>query len=303
MISVCIPVYNVDVNGLAAQLSDEIQTLGVPAEAIFMDDGSSGEILILNREINNLPGICYVETFENTGRAAIRNKLGRRAVFPWLLFLDADSLLPEKGFLLRYMAAMAENTVVCGGTCYHRVPPADQLQRLRWKYGIHREQLTAQIRSKRSSYAITSNNFLLPRDIFLGTGFREEIKGYGHEDTVLGFDLNKKGIIIKHIDNPVIHTGLESSAEYLGKTRSALRNLLFIQDLLASDKEFIRSSGLLRQLQGLESVKLIRPAAFVFRLTEHQLVKNLTGPHPSLVLFDLYRLGYLCQSRKSCKGK
>jgi glycosyltransferase involved in cell wall biosynthesis len=303
MISVCIPVYNFDVREFAEQLSEEIINLKIPAEGIFMDDGSPEDILSVNREILKLPGISYVETHENIGRAAIRNKLGRKAAYPWLLFLDADSLLPGTGFLNRYISALEDAAVICGGTIYRKEPPEDPSQRLRWTYGIHREQLSARIRSQRSSFAITSNNFLIPRGTFLETGFREEIKGYGHEDTVLGYDLFRKGIRIKHTDNPVLHTGLENSMEYLDKTRSALKNLLFIEDLVAHNPEFIRCSGLLRRLHRLESWHLIPFTAFVFRLLESMMQRNLTGTRPSLLFFDLYRLGYLCQSRKTYRGK
>jgi len=299
MVTVCIPVFNVDVSLLAAQLSEEIGALDVPVEVLFADDGSGEEFLMINRRIRLLPGITYVETGRNRGRAAIRNFLGQKAIHPWLLFLDADSLLPGEGFLKKYIDSLPTRQVICGGTAYQATPPEEKSTRLRWKYGIHREQLPAEERTRRNIFAITSNNFMISRELFLLNGFREEIREYGHEDTVLGYDLFRKGIGIAHIDNPVVHTGLETSAEYLKKTESALRNLLFISNKMISDPVFLHSSGLLRKLDKLDSFKLTGLAATCFRLFRPILKRSLTGACPKLFLFDLYRLGYLCLTKKT----
>jgi glycosyltransferase involved in cell wall biosynthesis len=297
MLSVCIPIYNVDVSQLAHQLSEQIFRLEVPAEALFMDDHSEEKYRKINRTISTLKDIQYTELDYNQGRSSIRNMLGKSAGYPWLLFLDGDSMLPDESFLKNYIHAIPSAPVICGGTIYDPVPPADKNFRLRWEYGIHREQLTAQQRTRTGKFAITANNFLIDRDIFLDTGFREAIRQYGHEDTVLGYDLFLKGILIRHIDNPVIHSGLEPSREYLLKTKSALQNLLFIKDLLITDPLFTRSSGLLLNLEKLESFRLTRFGAAAFSLFEPYLTRNLTGKRPSLFLFDVFRLGYLCRCR------
>jgi hypothetical protein len=49
--------------------------------------------------------------------------------------------------------------------------------------------------------------------------FSEDLKTYGHEDTLLGYDLFRNGIEIFHIDNPVEHTGLEDSSVLLRKPK------------------------------------------------------------------------------------
>jgi hypothetical protein len=298
MISVCVPVYNLDIRPLARQLAGQIRELREPVEALFFDDGSEESFRIMNREIRDLPGITYAEMAFNRGRSAIRNHLGRSASHPWLLFLDGDSLLFTYRFLQNYIDSIVEGNVICGGTIYYPVPPQDKSALLRWIYGTHREQLNAKKRNSRKKIAITSNNFLINKDLFLNTTFREAIRDYGHEDTVLGYDLYLKGITIKHIDNPVVHNGLETSGEFLRKTRLALKNLLFIQDHLIHDPRFIQSSGLLKKLKKLESLKMTRIVAGQFRIFEPFLSRNLTGNHPILILFDLYRLGYLCHCRR-----
>jgi glycosyltransferase involved in cell wall biosynthesis len=297
MISVCVPVFNVDVRPLARQLASQIRDLEVPAEVLFFDDFSEESFRIINRQIRELDGITYSEMDFNRGRAAIRNQLGKFASHKWLLFLDADSLLPDSGFLKNYICAIGDAQIICGGTTYPANPPEEKTTLLRWKYGIHREQLSAEKRLKQKGFAITSNNFLIRRELFLQTRFREEIREYGHEDTVLGYDLFLKGIKVKHIDNPVVHTGLETSEEYLRKTKSAVRNLLIIKNKLIPDPRFVHASGLLRKLERLEIFKLKSLVAVMFHLSEPFLKRNLTGPAPSLFLFDIYRLGYLCRIR------
>jgi glycosyltransferase involved in cell wall biosynthesis len=295
MISVCVPVFNMDVRLLARQLAGQIRDLGEPAEALFLDDFSEESFRILNREISEYHGIIYSEMDFNRGRSAIRNQLGKLASQNWLLFLDGDSLLPDSGFLKRYIHATDDVQIVCGGTIYDPAPPSDKSKLLRWMYGTHREQLSAAKRASNNKFAITANNFLINRNLFLKTGFRETINKYGHEDTVLGYDLFLKGITVRHIDNPVVHKGLESSVEYLRKTRIALDNLLFIQNNLIHDPGFVESSGLLISLKKLESLKLTGLAARFFSRLESLLTRDLTGSHPSLFLYDVYRLGYLCR--------
>jgi glycosyltransferase involved in cell wall biosynthesis len=296
MISVCVPVFNVDVRPLAKQLYDQIKDKEVPAEVLFFDDFSEEEFRILNRQISEFDGITYAEMNFNRGRASIRNHLGKSASQPCLLFLDGDSLIPDSGFLKKYIQSIGETQVLCGGTVYDPAPP-DKNKLLRWMYGSHREQLPTEKRASDNKFAITANNFLINRNLFLEVGFREAISNYGHEDTVFGYDLFLKGFTVRHINNPVIHTGLESSEEYLRKTRIALDNLLYIKDYLIHDSRFDLSSGLLRRLKKLELFGLRGIVAWFFSNFEPHLIRNLTGSQPSLLIFDIYRLGYLCRCR------
>lgn len=294
MITVCVPVYNTDVRPLARQLSEQAARAPVPVEILLYDDGSEEHWHRHNGETATLPGTVYRRGESNLGRAALRNLLGQSARFPWLLFLDADSMLPTGDFLIKYLSHLPTEGVLCGGTLYHDEPPEASSQLLRWTYGRNREQRPAAIREKENGFAITANNFMINREVLLAHPFREAIKGYGHEDTLLGYDLRQAGITIHHIDNPVFHTGLETSGEYLEKSRAALANLLYISRHLVRDPRFDETSGLLRGLKRAERWGLRPLAAALFSLTEPRLRAHLTGPHPSLLLFDLYRAGYLC---------
>ncbi len=294
MISICVPVYNTDVRPLAFQLSVMAERASFSAEILFFDDFSALSWHEGNRETAALRGVVYRRMEKNLGRGAIRNHLARAARYPWLLFLDADSLPASLQMLEQYAAAMERGPVICGGTVYSPTPPDDPRQLLRWRYGRKREQRTARQREKEGKFAITANNFLIKREVFLNHPFRESIRGYGHEDTVLGYDLRQAGIPVCHTDNPVFHTGLESSADYLEKTKAAVGNLWFISRELIRDPHFNEASGLLRMVDRMKRYGLRGIAASLFRGSESLLRKNLTGPHPSLLLFDLYRTGTLC---------
>lgn len=297
MISICIPVYNNDIRDLARQLSEQADRVDFPVEMLFYDDFSGEKFRELNRGTALNDKVRYVEMEENKGRSQIRNILGENAAYPWLLFIDSDSLVADGKFLLKYKAATAEGTVICGGTKYHDTPPSDPKYLLRWVYGRKREQKPASLRNSGNKYAITSNNFMIRKEIFLQCPFRESIRQYGHEDTVLGVDLVRKGHKIVHIDNPVLHEGLETSAEYLGKSRVALDNLLHIAGHILTDIQFQNEIRLLKLRNQLRKTGLLVAAGWFFRTFESLLRKNLTGSHPSLFIFDLYRIGYLCQRK------
>lgn len=294
MLSVCIPVYNQDVRNLAGTLARQASALGIDLEICIADDGSAEQWKQANSSLSGIPGIVYIEAETNRGRAATRNLLGETASSDWLLFLDADSEVASPQFLEKYLAAAPGGLVVCGGTLYQTEPPADPRQQLRWIYGRRREQLPAAKRNKRHRPAITSNNFMIRRDVFLDIPFREQIREYGHEDTVLGFDLFTAGIPVLHIDNPVIHTGLEFSESYLQKSATALANLLAISRTLVTDARFTEGLPLLRALQILKKTGLRPLCRWLFRLLKPWLTRHLTSRRPRLLLFDLYRAGTLC---------
>jgi len=295
MISVCVPVFNVDTRKLARQLADQAGAVEERVEVLFFDDFSDEKFRKLNRQIAEINGVIYREMEQNYGRAAIRNLMGKSASCPWLLFLDGDSLIDRPDFLNNYIQAASSAHVVCGGTIYSPVPPEDKSSLLRWIYGSKREQLTAGQRTSGNKFAITANNFLIKKEVFLQHGFRETITGYGHEDTVLGYDLCKAGIPVSQIDNPVIHTGLETSPEYLLKTKKALDNLWFISREVITDPQFKQESGLLRWRLKFKRLGVLGLSGKLFRWVEPLFIRNLTGSHPRLLIFDLYRIGYLCQ--------
>lgn len=293
MLSINIPVFNFDVQELVLQIIKQAQVLDIAFEIRVYDDGSDAEWKNINRSISSHPNVVYIELEKNIGRSAIRNKMGEEAQFNYLLFIDADSEIVTDSYLKTYLTNTKSGRVLCGGTAYKTEPPEDSRKYLRWFYGINREAVPAEIRNNKKGFIITSNNFLIEKEIFNRTGFREDIRNYGHEDTLLGYDLFKNGIEIFHIDNPVEHTGLEDSSVFLNKTKAALENLYKItHNLLGNDAEF---TGQVNFLNSYLKIRRYLPQLFLrcFYKSFHRIIeKNLLGKSPRLFLFDLYKVGY-----------
>jgi len=293
MLSINIPVYNIEVLKLVGQLQHQANKLEIDYEIRVYDDGSTEKIKSVNKEILSDPKVIYKELKTNVGRAAIRNKMGLDSQKKYLLFIDADSLIVNDDYLQQFLLNVKNNRVLCGGTSYANEKPLNSEQILRWTYGTKREAITAESRNKKKGFIITSNNFLIERRVFENIHFRETLKTYGHEDTLLGYDLFKNGIEIYHIQNPVEHTGLESAETFIQKTGVALTNLKKIQkELPGNNKDFISQLNFLNKYYRI--TKIIPP--FLIRLTynilKKRMRKNLTGDNPSLFLFDLYKLSY-----------
>jgi glycosyltransferase involved in cell wall biosynthesis len=293
MLSINIPVFNIEVEKLVQQLIAQAKKLDNAFEIRVYDDGSSGKIKKVNRKISDLPNVVYVELEHNLGRSAIRNKMGEESTQKYLLFVDADSKIVSDDYLELFFKSTKTNRVICGGTTYQKEPPADSEKYLRWFYGTNREAVSAEIRMSRKGFIITSNNFLIERAVFKSIHFREDLKTYGHEDTLLGYDLFKNGIEIFHINNPVEHTGLESAELFLEKTETALSNLYKItHELLAANDEFTAQVHFLNRYS---TITRFIPAAifrFFFKTLGSAIEKNLRGKSPRLFLFDLYKIGF-----------
>jgi hypothetical protein len=182
---------------------------------------------------------------------------------------------------------------MCGGTSYSENRPADPKKLLRWYYGTQREALSAQQKNRNKGFVITSNNFLIGKEVFKKTHFREDIKKYGHEDTMLGYDLFTNGENIVHFDNPVEHTGLEDSAIFLNKTKLAVKNLWYITENLIDDKaSFSHQVTFLRKYQKLTRFIPETFFRFLFEKLKKIMEKNLTGANPKLFIFDFYKVCY-----------
>ena len=93
-------------------------------------------------------------------------------------------------------------------------------------------------RNKHPHASFSTFNVLIERSVFSKIRFNEELKQYGYEDTLLGYQLKKAGINILHIDNGLIHEGLESNRDFLTKTKLGIENLSKLYDNVTDKKSF-----------------------------------------------------------------
>lgn len=294
MISVLIPVYNYDVRKAVKELQRQLVEEGGEFEILLLDDGSEERYKLLNRELLNINGVTYKEEPINLGRSKIRNKLASISKFDNLIFIDCDSHISEPDYIKNYLKYVSDYPILYGGRTYQNQTPSKEMYRLHWLYGLKREQWPAKIRNQEPNKGFQTNNFLIKKDVLQSIGFNEKIVGYGHEDTLFGYELQKRNINIKHIDNPVVHMGLEPNEEFLRKTREGIKNLKRIMRINGNEKRLVKDITILSFYKQLEVIKLTGAVEYLYKRYEHRLRRNLLSQNPNLLVFDLYKLGYLC---------
>jgi len=129
---------------------------------------------------------------------------------------------------------------------------------------------------------------MIRRQTMLDHPFRGEIKTYGYEDTLFGKGLAEKHVSILHIDNPLYFVRFEPNARYLEKTREAMLTLYTYREELQG------YSGLLTLVSRLQHSHLLRITMWITmwitRLTKDALTQSLSGNHPRLWMYNIYRI-------------
>ena len=292
MISVLIPVYQYDVASLVISLSRQLATHNTVYEILVYDDCSAPAFKTKNRSLNDVLHVHYVELEYNIGRSKIRNLLAAKANFENLLFLDCDVSLPDNRFIERYLNYAAKSYVTVGGICYRPEKPKESAKVLRWRYGQTRETLTAAQRNKQPYASFKTANFFITRSVFSRVKFSEEINGYGHEDTLFGYQLEQANIPILHIDNPVFHDGLEDASQFIKKSEQAVKNLfqLFQSGLLVNTW---KQNPLLRFFVVFRVLYLHYILAMAYKVFGPFLRILMQGRFPLVFLFNTYKLLYI----------
>ncbi len=296
-ISVCIPVFNFAVAPLLSALHQEMVSFQAnDIEVLVWEDGSTDEDLKIENQMvcRKYASIIYFNSAINNGRSKVRNLLGQKARGEYLLFLDCDVRPVEQNFLKIYLQYSQVNRVICGGVIN---PPQTEVKgnALRLKYGEKRESRPVETRKRYPWRSFSTANFLVERNFFLENPFDETLKQYGHEDTLWGFNLRFKGVPVVHIQNPVEHHGIDPTSVFLEKTRYSVVNLVKVWESLGRNETFAMENSLLETGVRLQRAGLKSLARLMLGVTLPVMEKNLNSNHPSLFIFDLYKLYYLVQ--------
>jgi len=290
MLSILIPTYNYNVVPLVLELQKQCLECEINFEILVFDDGSK-LFFNENQKINSLENCRFAVLEKNIGRSAIRNLLAKKAVFNSLLFLDADTITVHNHFIKNYIAQINEDEkVVYGGIEYQKEKPK-KCQVLRWKYGNSREALSVEKRRENPYLSLLTLNFLIHKTVFDKVSFNETIPNLRHEDTLFSYNLKQQKIKVIHIENPVFHLGLDDFEIALKKENESILGLKYLIDHKLLHSDYVRLSKIALKIKKL---KLNFVFALFYKITKPFFLINLSSDDPSLFIFDLYRLGNLC---------
>ena len=303
-ISLLIPVLDYDIIALVHSMKDAMNKVPEFYEILIGDDGSTPEYSEKYHSLENA-NVKVISSEKNIGRAAIRNKMALEAQGDFLLFIDADVMMPgtAEAYILNWLPYLNKSQVICGGIIYHDSPPGDPDKMLRWKYGKWREQKTASERNKHPHAGFSTFNVMIEKSVFLKIRFNEELKQYGHEDTLLGYQLKKADIGILHIDNGLMHEGLESNSEYLKKTKLGIENLSKLYDKVTDKSAFSETVLLLKIYNKLKYFGITRILAAIFIKYRERMEIRLDSSNISLLLFGFYKMSMFSTYREIHRRK
>ena len=205
-----------------------------------------------------------------------------------LLIIDCDAKVCRQNFLARYIEAAKGNDVVCGGIVAPNSLPSPDVA-LRYKY----ERNARKVRSLEYRVAnpyrhFSTFNVLIRRDVFMEIMFDEKCVEYGYEDALFGLRLKQRGIHVEHIDNPLVHVGMDTNESFVNKCEQAMRTL---KRLDADMKEYSHVGSMAMKLKRFRLIWAVKAWHFLFRKLE---LANLLGKRPSLFVLKAYKLGYFC---------
>jgi len=295
MLSVLIPVFAWDPTQLARDLEKQLDRSGVDYEILIGDDTPNLKKPAYQTELENSSRIVGFYRDRSVGRSVNRNSLAEAARYPYLLFIDGDAGIVHTDYITNYLIHLEPKTVLAGGTLYAKEKPADPAYELRWKYGRLREQSPAALRTKIPWKSFSTFNFLVPAEVFKKIRFNENIAGYGHEDTFFGFRLKEMDVSIVHLDNGLMHLGLEPASRFLEKVDESVCNLIKLYQAGIMPVEMIRDINLLKRFIRIRKAGLKGLTKQVLGMLDKSIRRRLLKPDPPLLLLDLYKLGTACR--------
>lgn len=292
-LSVCVPVYNFDVNPLINSLLTEINTYNISAEVILIDDASNPNFLQQNEPLSKKV-TKYIKLDTNIGRSQIRNLFLNCTEGEYLLFLDCDGKVISDRFLRNYLEfihAHPEVRVIYGGRIVQHESPGKN-RSLRWKFAMKRENLPLSKRLKKPYLSFQTNNFIIEKTVFNEVTFNRDFENYGYEDLLFSMDLKASNININHIENPIFNNEVETNDHYLRKVDESIENLA----KMLKDPETAKRVGDIKIVKAYNFIEKTGKKKWLIPLfeTQQEKIRNLLSRgNASLSFLDLYKLGKL----------
>lgn len=287
MLSILIPTYDYTCYKLVYDLHEQAEQLDIPYEIIVAEDGSKSPVTIIaNHKITDLSNCIHHIRKENIGLAATRNELAEMARYEWILILDSDAKVDNAKFLANYVDCFDKAEVICGGL-HHQAVNYDPNRTLRFKYETFADKhRSAEERNLNPYSQLSCFNILMHKPTFMQILFDKDCKEYGYEDALFGVELEKRGINILHIDNPLLHSGLDTNGSFVKKTETALRTLKGLNGKMSGRSKL---ENTYHKMKSFHLLWFVRAMFFMFK---RPMKANLLSKNPNLLVFNLYKLGY-----------
>ena len=293
MLSILIPTYNFDCLPLIRDLNRQCKTLSSSDaafiyEIIVVDDGSPDSNLVHQLSIgieelgNSL--VKFIALPQNVGLAAARNVLMRNAIGEWLIFIDSDAAVINDNFVSLYWQHRFDGDAVVGGIVHPQVTHPGYELRIAYEKTYEKKR-SLDWRKKHPYSIFSAFNLMIRKDVIERYGFDEHCREYGYEDFLLGIALESDHVNVVHINNPLLHTGIDTSEVFLKKTEIGVRTLLGLPLELQSKVSLSRFASKLKKF------KIDRVVGYLLNKLRPVLRKQLLSSRPSIFLLQLYKLG------------
>jgi len=285
-LSILIPTHDYNAYPLVYSLHEQAEKLGISYEIILVEDGSHYPVtMIANLKVTDLSNCKYIRQ-EGIGLAHTRNKMAEMAQGEWLLFIDSDAKVCNDNFIKNYIESFDKAEAIVGGL----ITPDAHLNpevSLRYKYEAEADKhRSAKERNNNPYGQFSAFNMLMRKRTFMNIMFDDDCHEYGYEDALLGVELKKRNISVLHIDNPLLHMGLDTNDVFLKKTETGLRTLKGLKGKMSGQSKLENSYNKLNSLHLLWAMKLF------YKMFSGSMKKNLLSKNPSLFWFSVYKLGY-----------
>ncbi|MCR9154125.1 MAG: glycosyltransferase [Bacteroidetes bacterium] len=285
-LSIAILVYQFSPLKVIQELAEQSRKLQINFEIVVYDDGSGAVWQEqLKRDLTDIPEVFLELASQNLGRSAARNRLAQKLLGKFVLMIDGDNPIQAPHFVNDYYQVRKANTVVVGGRYVDEqaLPGCE----LRWAFAQNREVKNLKERLGNPYAHFQTNCFLADREVFNKVRFEEDLRSYGYEDSLFGFDLKNAGISVLHIENPQFHKADDRNARFLAKSEEAMESLYWIY----SKRPHLRAEfKLIRILTQVQKLRMRRLCFWALSLMRPGLIENLSSNGPSLWRFDLFRL-------------
>jgi len=119
----------------------------------------------------------------------------------------------------------------------------------------------------------------------------------------MAYQLRKAGISILHVDNGLVHEGLESNRDFLNKTKLGIENLSKLYDCVTDKRTFSSSVRMLRIYKILKLLRLTLILAGIFIRYRERMEIRIDSSKPPLWLFEFYKVCMFCTIREIHRRK